>query len=246
MPSGPGSFPFNRSSLNIFLSHIISSKKKPGSIFQTWLKNLVCPSSFFTSSAFHTTEGHNSAKFSAARMIRILLLQIPVVSFSLYPEILPAASATSLFLLPFLQPLPTFWFKFHSHVLRISYGGIPLSCAKIYIHLLLLPNKLPSIPLLLEGSFGSLSSIQSLSHVRLFVIPWITARQASLSITNSRSSPKLTSIELVMPSNHLILCCPLLLLPLIPPSISLIKITSLSQNQLISELDYICQIVFAK
>ena len=86
IPSGPGSFPFNRSSLNVFLSHIISSKKKPGSIFQTWLKNLVCPSSFFTSSAFHTTERHNSAKFSAARMIRILLLQIPIMSFSLYPE----------------------------------------------------------------------------------------------------------------------------------------------------------------
>ena len=63
------------------------------------------------------------------------------------------------------------------------------------------------------------SSIQSLSCVRLFVTPWTTARQASLSITNSRSSPKLMSIELVMPSNHLILCHPLLLLPPIPLSI---------------------------
>ena len=63
------------------------------------------------------------------------------------------------------------------------------------------------------------SSVQSLSHVRLFETPWITARQASLSITNSRSSLKLTSIELMMPSSHLILCRPLLLLPLIPPSI---------------------------
>ena len=57
-----------------------------------------------------------------------------------------------------------------------------------------------------------------LSHVQLFVIPWITARQASLSITNSQSSLKLMSIELVMPSSHLILCRPLLLLPPIPPS----------------------------
>ena len=62
-------------------------------------------------------------------------------------------------------------------------------------------------------------SDQSLSRVRLFATPWIAARQASLSITNSRSSPRLTSIESVMPSRHLILCRPLLLLPSIPPSI---------------------------
>ena len=63
------------------------------------------------------------------------------------------------------------------------------------------------------------SSVQSLSHVRLFVTPWIAARQASLSITNSWNSLKLTSIESVRPSSHLILCRPLLLLPPIPPSI---------------------------
>ena len=63
------------------------------------------------------------------------------------------------------------------------------------------------------------SSVQSLSHVRLFVTPQITARQASLSITNSWSSLRLMSIELVMPSSHLISCCPLLLLPPIPLSI---------------------------
>ena len=63
------------------------------------------------------------------------------------------------------------------------------------------------------------SSVQSLSHVRLFATPWIAAHQASLSITNSRSSLRLTSIESVMPSSHLILCRPLLLLPLIPPCI---------------------------
>ena len=62
-------------------------------------------------------------------------------------------------------------------------------------------------------------SVQSLSRVRLFVTPWISAHQASLSITNSRSLLKLMPIELVMPSSHLILCCPLLLLPSIPPSL---------------------------
>ena len=62
-------------------------------------------------------------------------------------------------------------------------------------------------------------SDQSLSCVRLFATPWITARQASLSITNSQSSLRLTPIESVMPSSHLVLCPPLLLLPPIPPSI---------------------------
>ena len=63
------------------------------------------------------------------------------------------------------------------------------------------------------------SSVQLLSRVRLFVTPWIMAHQASLSITNSQSLPRLMSIESVMPSSHLILCHPLLLLPSIPPSI---------------------------
>ena len=63
------------------------------------------------------------------------------------------------------------------------------------------------------------SSVQSLSCVRLFATPWTAARQASLSITNSRSIPKLMSVESVIPSNHLILCHPLLLLPSIFPSI---------------------------
>ena len=66
---------------------------------------------------------------------------------------------------------------------------------------------------------GNFSSVQSLSRVRLFATPWIAAHQAPLSITNSRSSLRLTSIESVMPSSHLILCRPLLLLPPIPPSI---------------------------
>ena len=71
----------------------------------------------------------------------------------------------------------------------------------------------------LESSPRSLSSVQSLSRVRLFATPWTAARQASLSITNSWSLPKLMSIDSVMPSNHLILCHPLLLPPSIFPSI---------------------------
>ena len=62
------------------------------------------------------------------------------------------------------------------------------------------------------------SSVQSLSHAQLFLTPWIAAHQASLSITNSRSLLRLMPIESVMPSSHLILCHPLLLLPPIPPS----------------------------
>ena len=65
----------------------------------------------------------------------------------------------------------------------------------------------------------SFSSVQLLSRVQFFVTPWTAARQASLSITNSQSLPKYMSVELVMPSNHLILCRPLLLPPSIFPSI---------------------------
>ena len=75
------------------------------------------------------------------------------------------------------------------------------------------------LPSPLETSSDQIRSDQSLSRVRLFAIPWIAARQASLSITNSRSSLRFMSIESVMRSSHLILCRPLLLLPPIPPSI---------------------------
>ena len=73
--------------------------------------------------------------------------------------------------------------------------------------------------LISQGMQSQFSSVQSLRLVRFFSTPWTTAHQASLSITNSRSLPKLISIESVMPSNHLILCRPLLLLPPISPSI---------------------------
>ena len=72
---------------------------------------------------------------------------------------------------------------------------------------------------LLCTQMSSVQFIQSVSHVQLFATPWTAACQASLSITISQSSFKLMSIKLVMPSKHLILCCPLLLLPSIFPSI---------------------------
>ena len=88
-----------------------------------------------------------------------------------------------------------------------------LTCdLKIFLHS---KTKMASGPI----TSWQISSDQLLSHPRLFVTPWATACPASLSITNSLSLPKLMSIESVMPSNHFILCCPLLLLPSIPPSI---------------------------
>ena len=95
--------------------------------------------------------------------------------------------------------------QIHVHLSRwcyltISSSAVPFFCLQFF-------------PEPVEGS------VQSLSHVWLFATPWTAARQASLSITNSRSSLKLTYIESVMPSSHLILCRPLLLLPPIPPSI---------------------------
>ena len=74
-------------------------------------------------------------------------------------------------------------------------------------------------PEYLHTPYFSIQSVQPFSHVRLFAIPWTAAHQASLSITNSQSLLKLTSIESVMPFNHLILCCPLLPPPSIFPSI---------------------------
>ena len=95
-----------------------------------------------------------------------------------------------------------------------------------FLQSMLLPESLHTqvwakpLPELEQDKQGvSFSSVHLLSCVRLFVTPWTVARQASLSITNSWSLLKLMSIELVMPSNHLILCCPLLLLPSIFPSI---------------------------
>ena len=87
-------------------------------------------------------------------------------------------------------------------------------------------------PLLLLGGILRVGGgvVQSLSHVQLFEIPWTTARQAFLSFTISWSLFNLMSIESVMPSNHLILCCPLLLLPSVFPSISLFQWVSSSHH----------------
>ena len=94
----------------------------------------------------------------------------------------------------------------------------------IQLYLVSLPLKCVFFPLLNISSWSEIwllifNSVMLLSYVRLFVTPWTAAWWASLSITNSLSPPKPMSIVLVMPSNHLILCRPLLLLPPIPPSI---------------------------
>ena len=78
-----------------------------------------------------------------------------------------------------------------------------------------------------QQQWESVQSVQSLSHIQLFVTPWTSAHQASLSITNTQSLLKPMSIELVMPSNHLILCPPLLLLASIFPSIRVFSNESL-------------------
>ena len=95
-------------------------------------------------------------------------------------------------------------------------------------HLMRLGLARLSIFCLIQSQLIQFSSVQSLSCVWLFATPWIAARQASMSITNSWSSPKLMSIKSVMPSSHLILCRPLLLLPPIPPSISVFQWVSSS------------------
>ena len=92
-----------------------------------------------------------------------------------------------------------------------------VSCSASFLRLII-GNYLPIANYKFFTS-NHIRSDQLLSRVRLFVTPWIAARQASLSITNSWSSLRLTSIESVMPTSHLILCRPLLLLPPIPPSI---------------------------
>ena len=96
----------------------------------------------------------------------------------------------------------------------MQYLGTVSKTTEWYLYLSKANHSLPQYSKSIE-----FSSVQLLSRVRLFATPWIAARQASLSITISWSSLRLTSMESVMPSSHLILCRPLLLLPSIPPSI---------------------------
>ena len=106
-----------------------------------------------------------------------------------------------------------------SHELQHTRPPCPSPTAGVY------PNPCPlSPPTMVDPSKVQFSSVQLLSHVRLFVTPWIAACQASLSNTNSRSSLRLTSIESVMPSSHLLLCCPFLLLS--SSSLSAIRVVS--------------------
>ena len=124
-------------------------------------------------------------------------------------------------------PVPRFYVyihylsRFYVYTSNIFFHCLPL-LQSLDLDIL---SELVLLPFYINSSFSALctfssfllpspqfSSVQSLSHVQLFATPWTTAHQASLSITNSWSSLKLTSIELVMPSSHLILCRPLLLL----------------------------------
>ena len=112
-------------------------------------------------------------------------------------------------------------------IIKVNYSGEAKSCPVSFWYSSSLSNEICKLGwkfwsnhvLILESNESAISSLQSLSRVQLFSIPWIIARQASLSITSSRSSLKLMSIELVMPSSHLILCRPLIHLPPISPSI---------------------------
>ena len=109
------------------------------------------------------------------------------------------------------------WGTFHLLALRLLYYRHSFNFFLCHTHWVQQYKPKRAIRVKLSG-VSSVQSVQSHSHVRLFATPWIAARQASLSITNSWSSLRLTSIESVMLSSHLILCCPLLLLPPIPPS----------------------------
>ena len=104
------------------------------------------------------------------------------------------------------------------HMDRGAWEATVHGVAKSWTWLKWLSTHIHTLSQLLLVRWALVSSVQSLSSVWLFVTPWIAARQASLSITNSQSLLKLMRIESVMPSSHLILCHPLFLLPPIPPS----------------------------
>ena len=112
--------------------------------------------------------------------------------------------------------LPSFILQHALHMYTKSFNLSSIYFSLVFIKILIVWVLFSSVQF---GRSVQFSSFRLLSRVRLFVTPWIAARQASLSITNSQSSLRVTSIKSVMPSSHLILCRPLLLLPPIPPSI---------------------------
>ena len=120
------------------------------------------------------------------------------------------------------QPLNVYQVN-HEQIHEPQFSNVWSLGERYYVSILNLKVRVWNFKYKFQSTHGPLEtqlhSVQSLSRVRLFATPWTAARQASLSITNSRSSLRLTSIESVMPSSHLILCRPLLLLPPIPPSI---------------------------
>ena len=109
--------------------------------------------------------------------------------------------------------VPGQYFVQRSIVFKLGYAAIWKKKIKVFITQIVLESLYPDL------QFLHISSVQLLSRVQLFATPWTVAHQASLSTTNSRNLLKLTSIESMMPSNHLILCRPLLLLPSVIPSI---------------------------
>ena len=125
-----------------------------------------------------------------------------------------SSSATPFSFLPSIFPSIRVFLKELALHIRWSNIGASASASVLPVN-----REWQTTPIFLPWKPHQIRSDQSFSCVQLFATPWITARQASLSITNSRSLLRLTSIESVMPSSHLILCRPLLLLPPIPPSI---------------------------
>ena len=122
---------------------------------------------------------------------------------------LPLSHQKSLFFFFFAFEKKVFFSNMFSHWFLLCTCCLVDFCILIFYPTIFLPKIL----------FMLISSVQLLICVRLFVTPWTAARQASLSVTNSWSLPNLMPIESVMPSSLLILCCPLLLLPPICPSI---------------------------
>ena len=147
-----------------------------------------------------------------------LIFCCPLLLPSVFPSIKVFASESAIHIR---------WPKYWSFSFSINeYSGL-IFFRIDWFDVLGLQGTLESLLHRLTMNLSSVNSVQSLSHVQLFVTPRTAAHQASLSITKSQSPPKPMSVESVMPSNHLILCCPLLLLPSIFSSIRVFSNESL-------------------